>query len=194
MKINTADFIVGAASAKQFPPETMPEIAFAGKSNVGKSSLINSLLHRKNLVKTSSTPGKTQQINFFLINQRFYFVDLPGYGFAKVPNSVKQSWAHLIESYLSERDALKGVVLIIDSRHGPNEGDRQLYEWLQHYQIPTVVVANKVDKLKKNQIIQQTKQIRLDFEMQEAPIAHSAINKVGQGELWKTLFPLLGVS
>ncbi|MDP7157341.1 MAG: ribosome biogenesis GTP-binding protein YihA/YsxC, partial [SAR324 cluster bacterium] len=130
MKITSAELVISAAAPKQFPPTKVPEVAFAGRSNVGKSTLINSLLNRKNLVKTSSTPGKTQLINFFRINQSFHCVDLPGYGFAKVPAPLRRSWQALTEVYLSRREPLRGVVLIIDSRQGPTAGDVQLKQWL----------------------------------------------------------------
>ena len=126
MKIKSAGLLESAAGANQFPDLFMPEIAFAGRSNVGKSTLINSLLTRKKLVKTSSTPGKTRLINFFMINEIFCLVDLPGYGFAKVPAEMRESWRKLIETYLSRRDNLRGVVLIIDIRHGPTAQDRQV--------------------------------------------------------------------
>ena len=152
MKIRSAEFILSASSPWQFPAPTLPEIAFAGRSNVGKSTLINSLLNRKKLVKTSSTPGKTQLINFFKINDAFHFVDLPGYGFAKVPENVRQQWQRLIEAYLQERECLRNVVLIVDSRHGPTAQDRQLKEWLDYYERPVLIVASKIDKLKRGQI------------------------------------------
>ena len=155
MKITSAELVISAAAPKQFPPTKVPEVAFAGRSNVGKSTLINSLLNRKNLVKTSSTPGKTQLINFFRINQSFHCVDLPGYGFAKVPEPIRRSWRALIEAYLAGREPLRGVVLIIDIRHGPNAQDRQLLGWLVHHQLPVLVVASKADKLSRGRQVQQ---------------------------------------
>ena len=157
MRIHSAEFVLGASSTSQFPNTKLPEIAFAGRSNVGKSTLINSLLNRKKLVKTSSTPGKTQLINFFRINEKFYFVDLPGYGFARVPKNIQKQWQDLIEDYLRERDTLCNVVLIIDSRHGPSYQDKLLKQWLDYYKCPVSIVANKIDKLKRSQIKKQLK-------------------------------------
>ena len=191
MKIRSAEFILSASSPWQFPPPTLPEIAFAGRSNVGKSTLINSLLNRKKLVKTSSTPGKTQLINFFNINDKFHFVDLPGYGFAKVPENVRKQWQRLIESYLQERESLRNVVLIVDSRHGPTAQDRQLKEWLDYYERPVLIVASKVDKLKRGQIQKNLKIIRQDLALDATPLTHSSLEKGRREEIWKNLNPWL---
>ena len=192
MKIRSAEFILSASSPWQFPPPTLPEIAFAGRSNVGKSTLINSLLNRKRLVKTSSTPGKTQLINFFNINDKFHFVDLPGYGFAKVPENVRKQWQRLIESYLQERESLRNVVMIVDSRHGPTSQDRQLKEWLDYYERPVLIVASKVNKLKRGKIQKHLKIIRQDLDLDTTPLAHSSLEKGRREEIWKTLNPWLG--
>ena len=191
MKIRSAEFILSASSPWQFPTPTLPEIAFAGRSNVGKSTLINSLLNRKKLVKTSSTPGKTQLINFFNINDKFHFVDLPGYGFAKVPENVRKQWQRLIESYLQERESLRNVVLIVDSRHGPTKQDRQLKEWLDYYERPVLIVASKVDKLKRGVIQKNLKIIRQDLALNKTPLAHSSLEKGRREEIWKNLNPWL---
>ncbi len=191
MKIRSAEFILSASSPWQFPSPTLPEIAFAGRSNVGKSTLINSLLNRKKLVKTSSTPGKTQLINFFKINDKFHFVDLPGYGFAKVPETVRQQWQRLIEAYLQERESLRNVVLIIDSRHGPTSQDRQLKEWLDYYDRPVLIVASKIDKLKRGQIQKHLKIIRQDLSLDTTPLSHSSLEKGRRDEIWKNLNPWL---
>jgi GTP-binding protein len=193
MKIRSAEFILSASSPWQFPPPTLPEIAFAGRSNVGKSTLINSLLNRKKLVKTSSTPGKTQLINFFKINDKFNFVDLPGYGFAKVPENVRKQWQRLIESYLKERESLRNVVLIVDSRHGPTAQDRQLKEWLDYYERPVLIVASKVDKLRRGQIQKHLKIIRQDLALDTTPLAHSSLEKGRREDIWKHLNPWLEV-
>jgi GTP-binding protein len=187
MKIRSAEFILSASSPWQFPPATLPEIAFAGRSNVGKSTLINSLLNRKKLVKTSSTPGKTQLINFFKINEKFHFVDLPGYGFAKVPGNVQKRWQRLIEAYLQERESLRNVVLIVDSRHRPTALDRQLKEWLDHYERPVLIVASKVDKLRRGQIQKHLKIIRQDLTLDTTPLPHSSLEKGRREEIWKNL-------
>ena len=187
MKIKSAGLLESAAGANQFPDLVMPEIAFAGRSNVGKSTLINSLLTRKKLVKTSSTPGKTRLINFFLINEIFCLVDLPGYGFAKVPAEMRESWRKLIETYLSRRDNLRGVVLIIDIRHGPTAQDRQLKSWLDFHHRPMLVVASKSDKLSRGKCASQLQKIKKDLELTQLPLPHSNLNKEGRGQIWKAL-------
>ena len=187
MKIKSAGLLESAAGANQFPDLVMPEIAFAGRSNVGKSTLINSLLTRKKLVKTSSTPGKTRLINFFLINENFCLVDLPGYGFAKVPAEMRESWRKLIETYLSRRDNLRVVVLIIDIRHGPTVQDRQLKSWLDFHQRPMLVVASKSDKLSRGKCASQLQKIKKDLELTQLPLPHSSLNKEGRGQIWKAL-------
>src|SRR5512136_2677328 len=140
MKILSAEFVTSAAGPKQFPVDSRPQIAFAGRSNVGKSSLINALLNRKSLVKTSATPGKTQLINFFLINNEFYCADLPGYGYAKAPREVVDAWAPLIEGYLKETPQVRVVVVLLDIRRQPDERDGRLIEWLRHYDVPAIFV------------------------------------------------------
>ena len=189
MKIHSAEFLLSASTTRQFPAATLPEIAFAGRSNVGKSTLINFLLNRKKLVKTSATPGKTQLINFFKINDKFYFVDLPGYGYAKVPESVQRKWQKLVEAYLSERETLRNVVLIIDCRHNPTLLDRQLLEWLEYYQRPSLIVASKIDKLKRGQIKKHLEKIKHDLSIESVPIGHSTTQYGRREEIWKKLVP-----
>jgi len=193
MKIRSAEFLLSASTTKQFPAETLPEIAFAGRSNVGKSSLINSLLNRKKLVKTSATPGKTQLINFFKINDQFYFVDLPGYGYAKVPESVRNKWKNIVDAYLSERKTLRNVVLIIDCRHNPTEQDRQLLEWLEYYQRPSIIVASKIDKLKRGQIQKHLQKIKNDLSIESVPLGHSSTQYGSSEEIWKKLVPWIEI-
>jgi len=154
--IKSSEFITSAVKPSQYPQTGLPEIAFAGRSNVGKSSLINRLINRKRLVKTSSTPGRTQLVNFFMINSALVFVDLPGYGYAKVPASVKKTWGPMIETYLSTRETLQGVVLIMDLRRIPGLEELNFINWLNHYDIPTILVLTKADKLSKTK---RTKQI-----------------------------------
>ena len=190
MKIHSAEFLLSASTTRQFPSATLPEIAFAGRSNVGKSTLINSLLNRKKLVKTSATPGKTQLINFFKINDQFYFVDLPGYGYAKVPESVRRKWQNLVEAYLSERETLRNVVLIIDCRHNPTVQDRQLLEWLEYYQRPSLIVASKIDKLKRGQVQKHLQKIKHDLSIETVPLGHSSMQYGRREEIWKKLVPL----
>ena len=191
MKIHSAEFLLSASTTRQFPTATLPEIAFAGRSNVGKSTLINSLLNRKKLVKTSATPGKTQLINFFKVNDKFYFVDLPGYGYAKVPESVRRKWQNLVEAYLSERETLRNVVLIIDCRHNPTVQDRQLLEWLEYYQRPSLIVASKIDKLKRGQVQNHLQKIKHDLSIESVPLGHSSMQYGRRGEIWKKLVPLI---
>ena len=152
-KIKTATYIKSVADLKSLPRDQLPEIAFAGRSNVGKSSALNRLVNINNLAKISSTPGKTRLINFFLINQNIYFVDLPGYGYAKAPQSMRQSWGKLIEDYLKESKNLRGTVLLIDSRRGPLEPDLELLEWLDFYGINKLVVLTKTDKLSRSELL-----------------------------------------
>ncbi|MDC0229592.1 ribosome biogenesis GTP-binding protein YihA/YsxC [Deltaproteobacteria bacterium] len=189
MKIHSAEFLLSASTTRQFPAATLPEIAFAGRSNVGKSTLINSLLNKKKLVKTSATPGKTQLINFFKVNDQFYFVDLPGYGYAKVPESVRRKWQNLVEAYLSERETLRNVVLIIDCRHNPTVQDRQLLEWLEYYQRPTLIVASKIDKLKRGRVQKHLQKIKHDLSIESVPLGHSSMQYGRREEIWKKLVP-----
>jgi len=151
MKIASAEFLASAVTPAQYPRQPLPEVAFAGRSNVGKSSLINTLVHRKSLVKTSATPGKTRAINFFVVNQRFLLVDLPGYGYAKVPREIQASWRPMVEAYLQQRTTLRAVVHIVDLRHPPTAQDQQLRSWLLHHDIPVVTVATKADQVSRGQ-------------------------------------------
>ena len=184
MKILSAEFIISAAASKQFPTDNKPEIAFAGRSNVGKSSIINSLLHRKSLVKTSVTPGKTQLINFFLINGNFYFVDLPGYGYARVPQAVTDAWAPMIEGYLKDALVLAAVVVLLDSRRTPDERDTRLVEWLREYDIPVVYALTKIDKLNRKETDQARRDIGSMLGITEELVLTSAKSGQGIKELW----------
>jgi len=188
MKISTVEFAGAAAKPGVYPKLPYPEIAFAGRSNVGKSSLINRLLERK-IARTSSTPGRTQQLNFFVINQQLTFVDLPGYGYAQVSKRDRAQWQRLIEDYLIHSRNLRGVVIIVDIRRGPEEEEVALCEFLAHYQRPFVLVATKCDKLKRNQLEQQRKALatRLDGV---SPQLFSAETGLGKEELWKELLRL----
>jgi GTP-binding protein len=184
MKILSAEFVTSATGPKQFPGDAKPQIAFAGRSNVGKSSLINALLRRKNLVKTSATPGKTQLINFFIINDRFYFVDLPGYGYARAPRSVVETWAPMIEAYFKDAPQLRAVVVLLDSRRTPDDRDKRLVEWLRHYRIPAVYVLTKTDKLKKQEIVLSQRHVTTALDLDAPPILTSARSGLGMKELW----------
>ena len=191
MKILSAEFVTGAVQPSQFPASVLPEVAFAGKSNVGKSSLINALLNRKHLVKTSSTPGKTREINFFRINGAFSFVDLPGYGYAEAPKQVQRGWQALLEGYLTGRAPLRGVVLILDARHDPSPLDRQMKDFLESYGVPVLAVANKVDKLSRSQVPAQLAAIARQMDLPEPPLAYSSKTGEGRDALWARLNELL---
>ncbi|EIT85361.1 GTP-binding protein YsxC [Fictibacillus macauensis ZFHKF-1] len=149
MKVTKADIVISAVKPEQYPVDQLPEIGLAGRSNVGKSSFINKMIARKNLARTSSRPGKTQTLNFYIINDQLYFVDVPGYGFAKVSKSEREAWGKMIERYIMERPQLKAVVLLVDLRHAPSVDDVLMYEWLKHYEIPVIIVATKCDKIPK---------------------------------------------
>jgi GTP-binding protein len=194
MIIKSAEFVTSAAKPAQYPPALLPEIAFAGRSNVGKSSLINTLVNRRHLVKTSSTPGRTQLINFFDINRQIVFVDLPGYGYAKVPASVKKTWGPMIETYLRARQALKGVVIIMDIRRIPRREELNLLGWLNHYSIAGILVLTKTDKLPKSKQVQQHNLIARALEMdKEDFILFSTKSRRGKDALWNAILSLAGI-
>ncbi|MBW2573077.1 MAG: YihA family ribosome biogenesis GTP-binding protein [Deltaproteobacteria bacterium] len=192
MIIKSADFVKSAVKPSHYPSAILPEIAFTGRSNVGKSSLINTLVNRKRLVKTSSTPGRTQLINFFNINNAFSFVDLPGFGYARVPESIKRTWGPMIETYLSTRKTLKGVVLIMDIRRIPGTQELVFIEWLRYYTIPTILILTKTDKLSKskqmNQHIAITKILGID---RNDLILFSAKSRMGKDATWAAIEQLI---
>jgi GTP-binding protein len=190
MEIKQSEFITSAVKPNQYPEDNMAEVAFVGRSNVGKSSIINSLTNRKSLAKVSGTPGKTRLINFFLINNTFRLVDLPGYGYAKVSKTEKQGWGQIIESYLLNRPQLRKVVLLVDCRHKPTEDDILMYKWIRHYGHNTLIVATKKDKLKKSEIPKSEKLIRETLELgsNEKVMFFSSLNKAGREELLNELF------
>ncbi len=189
MKISSSEFILSAPGPKHYPTDIFPEVAFAGRSNVGKSSLINALLNRKGLAKTSSRPGKTQLLNFYLINKEFYMVDLPGYGFARVSKDVKSQWGKMIETYLKEREQLKAVIQLIDIRHAPSKDDIVMHQWLKDYKVPTVLVLNKADKISRGKWYQHTKLIKQSIvpDPSTPVIVFSAETRVGKDELLKVI-------
>lgn len=180
MKVKSAKFVTSAVKPGQYPEAALAEIAFAGRSNVGKSSLINTLVGRKNLVKTSGTPGKTRLINFFLINDSIYFVDLPGYGYARVSAKERMKWGPMVETYLRDRPSLKGVVMLCDIRRDPETEEQELAEFLHHIGVPFVLIFTKADKLSKNKQNARMQKLRKDLEIDDADvICFSA--KTGQG-------------
>ena len=189
MKITSVDFIVGAVKPEQFPVGKMPEVAFAGKSNVGKSSLLNTLLNRKRAAKTSKTPGKTREVNFFEINNKFRMVDLPGYGYAKVPDSEKIKWQKVIETYLENRAVLKCLVWLLDIRHDPTKLDMQFAEYLIYHGYPVILALTKADKLSKNKQMQQKSKIlkSLPFKQDTPVVLFSSLSKQGRLELLNLL-------
>lgn len=185
------DIVCGITST--LPKNQVPEIAFAGKSNVGKSSLINALLNRKSLARTSASPGKTQTINFYNVNHEMYLVDLPGYGYAKVSQSVKEQWGKLIERYLHQSKQLKAVFLLVDIRHDPSENDKTMYNWIHHNGYQPIIIATKADKLKRSQIPKQVKAIKEGLKLAPGSVVipFSAQTKQGREEIWNLAEQLL---
>lgn len=185
MKISSVEFAGAATQPGGAPKLSYPEIAFAGRSNVGKSSLINRLLNQR-IARTSSTPGRTQQLNFFVINDKLTFVDLPGYGYAKVSKQDRQHWQHLIEDYLVQSRNLRGVIIIVDARRGPEDEEEALCDFLAHHDRPFLVVATKSDKLKRTELEKQRRVITDQLDGYE-PLLFSAENNMGKEELWKAI-------
>jgi GTP-binding protein len=184
MKILSAEFVISAPGPEQFPADKRPQVAFAGRSNVGKSSIINALLHRKSLVKTSQTPGKTQLLNFFIINEAFYFVDLPGYGYARAPRAVTDAWAPMIEGYLKNSPPLSAVVMLLDIRRAPDERDIRLLEWLRQYDIPAICALTKADKLNRQETEKAKRAVSAGLNLSQPLLLTSAKSGEGIKELW----------
>ncbi|WP_112181518.1 MULTISPECIES: ribosome biogenesis GTP-binding protein YihA/YsxC [Paraliobacillus] len=189
MKVTKAEIIISAVSQKQYPTGGLPEIALAGRSNVGKSSFINKLINRKALARTSSKPGKTQTLNFYKINDFFHFVDVPGYGYAKVSKTEREAWGNMIEEYFLERENLRAAVQVVDIRHQPSVDDVSMYEFLKHHDIPVIVVATKLDKIKKNQVAKHVKRIKetLTLEGTDTIIPFSSETAQGKEDAWRTI-------
>ncbi len=194
MEVNNASLAAVGVKLEQYPTDGKPEIAFAGKSNVGKSSLINGLLNRKALARTSSSPGKTRTINFYDVENTLYFVDLPGYGYAKAPKTEIQKWGKMIEDYLYQRETLKSIVLLIDIRHEPGTNDKMMYEWLKHYDYDIIIIATKADKIKRSQLQKHIAMIRkgLNMSADEKIIPFSSMTKQGKEEIWSVFDELVG--
>ena len=190
--IREARYLVSAVKPNQFPEPDKPEAAFAGRSNVGKSTLINNLLNRKNLARTSRTPGRTQTINFFDINREIYFVDLPGYGYAKVPVSVRSKWRPMVESYLASDRDLRTVVVILDIRRDPGEEEINLLAWLKYHDIPPLVVVTKADKLSRSKRPGRVASISQSLELTESPLLFSGLAGEGRNRIWEKLLSFLG--
>ena len=189
MKILSAKFVKSIVDIHQIPNPRYPEIAFAGRSNVGKSSLINTLLNRKKLALTSSSPGKTRLINFFNVNDSLYLVDLPGYGFAKVSKAERKNWQRMIESYITGSTYLNGIIHLIDCKVGPTQLDLEMIDWLHHLQKPVLIVATKADKISKskvNHVLKKYTQM-MQFVDSSQIVPFSAITKQGKTEIWKAI-------
>ncbi|MDO4267387.1 MAG: ribosome biogenesis GTP-binding protein YihA/YsxC [Eubacteriales bacterium] len=195
MIIKKAELETVCGITSKLPENTCPEFAFAGKSNVGKSSLINALMNRKSLARTSSQPGKTQTINFYHINDAFYYVDLPGYGYAKVSLEAKAKWGKMIERYLRKSEMLRCVFLLIDIRHEPSDNDRLMYDWIISNGYRPVIIATKLDKLKRSQIQKHVKMVRegLGMEKEDTLIPFSAETKQGRDEIWALIEEMSGL-
>ncbi|HET8781333.1 MAG TPA: ribosome biogenesis GTP-binding protein YihA/YsxC [Pyrinomonadaceae bacterium] len=186
MKITKAEFVKSAFKEDDWPKDSQPEVAFLGRSNVGKSSLINSLLSVRGLARTSSTPGRTQSLNFFSVNDKFKFVDLPGFGYARVPKNIKSSWGEMATTYLAKRRQLVLSIHIVDSRHEPTKQDLQLHEWLEQSDKPRLIVATKSDKLSHNELRRNLQHIARVLE-DDSVMAYSAKSGRGRDELWRAI-------
>ena len=195
MDVNQVELTISAVQEDQYPTDQQPEIALVGRSNVGKSSLTNVLINRKNFAHTSSQPGKTQTLNFYHVEEALYFVDVPGYGYAKVSKKQREKFGKMIDHYLTNRDQLKGVIELVDGRHVPTDDDIAMYQWLTYYQVPTLVVATKVDKLKPSQYNRIEKQVRQALGMQagEPLILFSAQTRLGKEQVWDWISQQTGV-
>ena len=189
MVIKNVELEIVCGVTSKIPDTDLPEVAFAGKSNVGKSSLINGLMNRKSLARTSSQPGKTQTINFYNINKFMYLVDLPGYGYAKVSENEKKKWGKMIENYLHTSKQLKAVFLLIDIRHDPSANDKQMYDWVLHNGFSPIIIATKLDKIKRSQVQKQVKAIKQGLQVEKGTlvIPFSAETKQGREEIWSVI-------
>lgn len=189
MKVTSAEIVISAVRPEQYPEGDLPEFALAGRSNVGKSSFINKMLNRKSLARTSSKPGKTQTLNFFIINEMMHFVDVPGYGYAKVSKSERAAWGKMIETYLTTREQLRAALLIVDLRHPPTKDDVMMYDFFKHYEIPCIVIATKADKIPKGKWQKHLKVTKetLQLEKEDEIILFSSETGLGKEEAWKSL-------
>ena len=193
MVIKSVNLETVCGTTSTLPKTELPEFAFAGKSNVGKSSLINALMNRKSYARISAQPGKTQTINFYNINEEFYYVDLPGYGYARVSEEIKEKWGKMIERYLHQSKQLRVVFLLIDIRHDPSANDKQMYDWIVHQGFEPVIIATKLDKIKRSQVQKQLKAIRTSLNTKATIIPFSAETKQGREEIWDFLENILQI-
>jgi len=193
MKVTKADLVISAVSKNQYPKSNLPEIALAGRSNVGKSSFINRIIGRKSLVRTSSKPGKTRTLNFYFINDSYYFVDVPGYGYAKVSKQEREKWGRMMEEYFETREQLRLVVLIVDIRHQPTREDLQMYDYMAYLGIPLVIIATKLDKVSKNKRHQHTQQMKREFGNEIPVIPFSAETGENKELVWKVISQYLSI-
>lgn len=189
MKVNNVEMVISAVKPEQYPDEGLPEFALAGRSNVGKSSFINKMINRKSLARTSSKPGKTQTLNFYRIEDMIYFVDVPGYGFAKVSKREREAWGQMIETYLTTRKELRAVMLIVDLRHPPTEDDVTMYDFLKYYEIPCIVIATKADKIPKGKWSKHLKiaKEKLNMVPEDEIVTFSSETGEGKDIVWKIL-------
>ncbi|WP_278930252.1 ribosome biogenesis GTP-binding protein YihA/YsxC [Limosilactobacillus oris] len=187
MEVHNVDLTISAVRPDQYPKTNYPEVALVGRSNVGKSSLTNVLINRRNFAHTSSQPGKTQTLNFYAVEDQLYFVDVPGYGYAKVSKKERERFGQMIEQYLTQRNQLRGAILLVDGRHAPTADDVSMYQWLQYYHIPTLVVATKIDKVKGNTWNRQESLIKktLGLAAGDQLVLFSAVNKTGKDAVWQ---------
>jgi len=186
-EVAKAELAKTAVKPSQFPDTNWPEVAFVGRSNVGKSSLINALLNRKKLARTSQHPGKTRTINFFNVEDRLYFVDLPGYGYAKVSKTESAKWGDMVEGYLKDRPPLKHIFLLMDIRHEPSAGDKQIHQWCRFYNLPYTIIATKSDKIKKSQVQKHLAVIRKALEEESPPLPFSSESWDGRDAMWAVI-------
>ncbi|AVV09983.1 YihA family ribosome biogenesis GTP-binding protein [Listeria monocytogenes] len=187
MDVNNVELIISAVRPEQYPETALPEYALAGRSNVGKSSFINTMIRRKSMARISQKPGKTQTLNFYKIEEALFFVDVPGYGFAKVSKTEREKWGVMIETYITSREQLRGVIQIVDLRHKPTEDDRMMYEFLKYYDIPVIVIATKADKIPRSKWQKNAKIVRetLDFDPDDKFVLFSSETKMGKDEAWQ---------
>ncbi|AOH55960.1 ribosome biogenesis GTP-binding protein YihA/YsxC [Peribacillus muralis] len=189
MKVTSSDIVISAVKPEQYPNTPIPEFALAGRSNVGKSSFINKMINRKNLARTSSKPGKTQTLNFYIINEALHFVDVPGYGYAKVSKTERDAWGRMIETYFTSRDQLRAALLVVDLRHPPTKDDIAMYEFLKHYDLPRIVIATKADKIPKGKWQKHLKVTRqtLNMEKEDELLLFSGETGEGKEQAWGVL-------